>query len=675
MKFFRDIAREFEHVLGMQESRWIGRALPVVVLLCSLALTYQLWKSEQLNAIRDLQTDFDYRIRETNGRIDQRMKAYEQILRGVRSLFAADMDEVDRARFHDYIASLHLEDNYPGAQAIGFLQLVPAARKDSHISSVRRQGFPQYDIFPAGARQFYAPTLYVESLAGVSRQALGWDAYTDPVRRAAMEKSRDSGKVTISGKISLPLQKNEDATVQRGFVMFLPVYREGMRRTTLTERRANIAGWIYASFRMVDMMNDILGEVATEVDIEVHDGVLLSDETMMYDPDLSGSGGNPNAWFKNTTRIEVANHYWTVVMRSLYGFESRMDRRKSGITAVTGTVASLLLALFVWLLLLARTQALQAARKINQELSERKKAEEGLRLAATVVNTVEEAVVVTGPDNNIIAVNPAFTVITGYTPEEAIGRNPRILSSGRHTQEFYRELWQTLLAKGSWHGEIWDKRKNGEIYIKWLSVRLVRDESGALTHHIGVFSDISERKSAEEKIKQLAYFDTLTTLPNRTLFGDRLQQAITRAQRDKGHFSLMFLDLDRFKHINDTLGHDFGDWMLKESAQRLLEAVRASDTISRIGGDEFVVLLPNTETEKDALGVAEKILHALGQPFERAGHSLRISASIGIAIYPQHGRDGRTLIKNADAAMYSAKGRGRNNATCFRPASGEGDPG
>lgn len=297
----------------------------------------------------------------------------------------------------------------------------------------------------------------------------------------------------------------------------------------------------------------------------------------------------------------------------------------------------------------------------HSDISERHQREEALRLAATVFNTVDEAVAVTDMENRIVSVNPAFTAITGYPAEEVIGKDPKLLASGIHPPEFYREMWQTLSASGSWHGEIRNRHKNGKLYIEWLSIKRVCDHQGVATHYVAVFSDISERKAAEEHMQHLAHFDLLTGLANRTLFTDRLQQTIAKARRDKARLALMFIDLDEFKPVNDLLGHHIGDLLLKEVASRLQECLRReTDTVGRMGGDEFVVILPEIEASSDALNVAEKILHSLDQPFDIAGHSIRISASIGIALFPEHGSDEKLLLKSADAAMYRAKEGGRN---------------
>ncbi len=297
----------------------------------------------------------------------------------------------------------------------------------------------------------------------------------------------------------------------------------------------------------------------------------------------------------------------------------------------------------------------------HTDITERHERDEALRLASTVILTMDEATLVTNQRNEILSVNPAFTVITGYEPGEAIGRDPKLLASGSHTTAFYQNMWQQLTSSGHWHGEICNRRKNGELYIEWLSIKQVRNEQGEPTHYVAVFSDISERKATEARMQQLAHFDVLTGLPNRALFSDRLHQAIAKARRDKTRLVLMFIDLDRFKPVNDELGHQVGDLLLKEAARRLSDCVqRESDTVARIGGDEFVVLLPEMATAPSATRVAEKILAALNRPFDISAHPIHISASIGLAFFPDHGSDEHRLLQSADTAMYQAKNNGRN---------------
>lgn len=303
------------------------------------------------------------------------------------------------------------------------------------------------------------------------------------------------------------------------------------------------------------------------------------------------------------------------------------------------------------------------------DITERVQREEASRLAATVFDTVNEAVLVTDPDNSIIAINPAFTLITGYSASEVLGKNPRILSSGLHKTAFFRAMWETLESTGKWIGEVSCRRKNGELFYEWLSIRQVRDPDGQIAQYVSVFSDITERKANEERLNHLAHFDLLTDLPNRSLFGDRLQQALAKARRNEllnPLLALMFLDLDRFKPINDAMGHAVGDLLLKQAALRMVECVRETDTVARVGGDEFLVLLPAIDSADHAFLVAEKIRLALSEPFELAGRIFDITCSIGIAMFPQDGRDDKALTKNADDAMYYAKECGRDNVQFYQ---------
>jgi len=295
-----------------------------------------------------------------------------------------------------------------------------------------------------------------------------------------------------------------------------------------------------------------------------------------------------------------------------------------------------------------------------------KQAESELELAKKVIDSSNEAILITDADNRIVSANAAFERITGYSVAEAIGENPRMLASGRHDREFYHELWHTLLNTGHWEGEVWDRRRNGEIYPKWLRINVLRDPQTAhITHHVAVFSDITERKAAEEKIQHLAHHDALTDLPNRFALRVHLEHALARARREGQGLALMFLDLDRFKTINDSLGHHVGDELLRDVAARLRRAVRDTDMVARLGGDEFVVVLERMHRPEDAAPIARKILDSLGQPYQVELHELHTTPSIGISLYPADGEDIDTLMRNADSAMYHAKAFGRNNVQYF----------
>lgn len=307
-----------------------------------------------------------------------------------------------------------------------------------------------------------------------------------------------------------------------------------------------------------------------------------------------------------------------------------------------------------------------------RDISLRIKAEESMRIAAVAFET-QDAILITDAAANIIQVNRSFTQITGYSADEVAGQNPRMMSSGRHDRQFYQELWQRLKETGSWGGEIWDKRKNGQIYPRWMTITAVKNERQEVTHYVGVFTDITERKRAEEEIRHLAFYDVLTELPNRRLFIERAQTALVASARRRSYGALLFLDMDRFKILNDTLGHDYGDLMLVEVAKRIKACVREMDTVARLGGDEFVVLIEDVSAdEQEALHkvatVAEKIRETLAYPYRLKDSEHNSSPSIGVTLYRGNVESVDELLKHADIAMYQVKNDGRNGVCFFKPA-------
>lgn len=307
----------------------------------------------------------------------------------------------------------------------------------------------------------------------------------------------------------------------------------------------------------------------------------------------------------------------------------------------------------------------------SHDITERRQAEDDLRIAAVTFET-HEAILITDAHANIIRVNQAFTDVTGYTAAEVLGKNPRIMSSGRQDKTFYIEMWQQLLHTGSWSGEIWDKRKNGQIYPKWLNITAVKNEQRETTRYVAIFSDITARKQTEEEIRNLAFYDALTKLPNRRLFLERFRAALPVSVRNNNYGAVLFLDMDRFKVPNDTLGHDCGDLMLIEVAARIKSCVREMDTVARLGGDEFVVLIEEISSIKEEASrkvgrVAEKIRSSLARPYDLRGHEHHSSPSIGISLYRGNGESIDELIQHADMAMYQAKHSGRNAVRFFDP--------
>jgi len=353
------------------------------------------------------------------------------------------------------------------------------------------------------------------------------------------------------------------------------------------------------------------------------------------------------AVIKNTPQEVDINRHMTVPVVSddqvvlIVGVANRSDYyNKSEMNALE------LLANHLWLLI-------QKKRNLKE-----------LELNAEVFHSSNEGIVITDSDNNIVAVNDAFCKMSGYKEKELLGKNPNILKSERQEDKFYQEMWKEILATGQWHGEIWNQTKEGQNYPEWLSISVAKDENNNITNYIALHSDMSEYKAAEEKINYLAHFDSLTKLPNRTLLQDRANVALANAKRNNTHTALLFLDLDRFKNINDSLGHSVGDKLLKALAERLLSDLRGEDTISRMGGDEFIAILPNTGF-LGAAKVAKKLLKSISQPFNIEKYELNVTTSIGLSLFPDNGDNFDDLSRNADTALYQAKHAGRNRYQFF----------
>jgi diguanylate cyclase (GGDEF)-like protein/PAS domain S-box-containing protein len=308
---------------------------------------------------------------------------------------------------------------------------------------------------------------------------------------------------------------------------------------------------------------------------------------------------------------------------------------------------------------------------VTRDVTENRLMHQELRIAATAFESLH-GIMVTDAKGIILRVNNAFTEMTGYSAEEVIGQTPAILKSGRHDPEFYSEMWQQLSTTGSWYGEVWDRRKNGEIFPKWQTITAVRGADTTTTHYVAAFTDISENKAAEAEIASLAFFDPLTQLPNRRLLLDRLQHALASSDRRQRNAALMFIDLDNFKTLNDTLGHDKGDLLLQQVAKRLSDCIREGDTVARIGGDEFVLILEGLSTNLSEAAIqgeqiGEKILESLNLPYDLLTQDYHTTPSIGITLFCGHSTSIDELLKQADLAMYQSKAAGRNTLHFFAP--------
>jgi len=399
--------------------------------------------------------------------------------------------------------------------------------------------------------------------------------------------------------------------------------------------------------------------------------------------DIGSAFASANQVARNTLLISVgfASLFvlllWPVINRSLgtmLGITRAADRIRHGeqgaqIPEVQGTDEAAALSASLRKLVTTLENQKSELRELNAMLQEDVEVErhtaEELKLAGHVFDSSAEGIIITDSEQRILKVNRAFSEITGYAADEIIGRTPKALSSGRHDHYYYRNMWHELKDRGMWQGEIWNRRKSGDVYPEWLAISCVHDESGNISHYVGIFIDISERKLAEDYILHLAHHDALTELPNRLLFIDRLRQSFVRAKMEQSKVALLFMDIDRFKTINDSLGHHVGDQLLQEVARRLKRCIEGVNTIARLGGDEFVIVIEQLKAIEDAGHAASRIINEMEQPFALGQHTLGITVSIGIGIYPDDGNDVIALMKSADAAMYHAKEMGRNNYQFF----------
>ena len=401
----------------------------------------------------------------------------------------------------------------------------------------------------------------------------------------------------------------------------------------------------------------------------------LNDCNISVDAELT-EGRGPTGTAYREKKVVTANHFLTDISTSPWHQKGKLSHWQSScaIPILRNKKAFAILNVYSKITDYFSDEVLQLLTELGTDLTfaldsidrekARQKAEKGLELSAKVFAQSQEAIMISDSNNQIISVNSAFTKITGYLAEEVKGKNPNILSSGHYNRDFYRAMWKEISTVNYWQGEIWDRRKNGEVFPKWMTISAVKDKQDKVINYITIFSDISQHKETEARIEHLAHYDPLTDLPNRILLKVHIDHELVVAERNKTQFALLFLDLDHFKNINDTLGHSIGDKVLIEIAQRLKSVVREEDTISRLGGDEFNILLPGTDFKGAAL-VAEKIVKIVFETIHIEKNQLHISSSIGISLFPENGQNYETLYKNADTALYQAKDKGRNQYQFF----------
>ena len=521
----------------------ISQHLPtayVAFVLCFLATLFA-WYISRQNALETAREKFIQEVNASRSAINSRMQSYEQILRGAAGLFAAT-NEVSREQWRSYVNALHVNDNYPGMQGLGFAPVILHAEKALFLSKLQNEGFKDYEITPPGDRKIYVPVIYREPMDGANRRALGYDMFTEPARRKAMELARDMGKASLTSKVQLVVENSAQSIAS--VIMYWPIYEQNAATTTVGSRNAALTGFVFAPFHVNELIEGTLGERLGKVglDLELFDSVAMDEKTLLYDRDHHPhyADKKQNALFSVQQNLDIGGQSWTLALHTLPAFDSAIDFTKSSLILGGGTLLSIL---------------------------------------------------------------------------------------------FF-----------------------GFFYSVSTQQATVEDRASKLTQDL---------QKSEERFRHLAYHDPLTGLPNRALLHDHGMRALGRARRARNHVAILFIDLDRFKTINDSLGHSVGDSLLKEVARRIRETVREFDTVARMGGDEFVVLLTDLNDPAAAGIAAQHILESLSKVTQIDNHMLHVTPSIGISLFPEDGGDFDELLRHADAAMYLAKENGRNGYQFF----------
>ena len=548
---------------------------------------------------------------------------------------------------------------------------------EKQYNSKIRQMTANGTLQPALLQDEYFPVTYIVPQAG-NEAALGFDVSSNPMIAPIITHAIASGITAATGVIHLV----QDDKPYLGTVIYTPVYAKNKPLDSDEARRGHFLGFVACVFRIDADIQGIfnwLGGQELQLSLAIYDHGQL-----VYSSYPAGAQHNLRfSTLSKTLNLDFAGRQWQLHYLPSFEFFHQQQSTMIGWLLLGGFLLCSLIG--VGLLLLtgrtARVEALVSDRTqnllrtnevLNQEITIRRQQENELRIAATTFES-HEAIIITDANGSILRVNKAFSDITGYLAREVIGKNPRLLASGYHDKDFYQQMYNALANKNQWKGEVWNRRKNGEIFPEILTITGVRGEHKQLTHYVAIFSDISAQKAAEKEIHNLAFYDPLTNLPNRRLMLDRLQQEIAAAKRQMNFGALFFLDLDHFKNLNDSRGHQVGDELLIQVGQRLQSIIRHEDTACRLGGDEFVVMVPGRflslqQATNHAVILAEKILLTINQPYIVQGSEHHFSTSIGVTLYPESADQPEEVVQQADTAMYRAKENGRNSISFYEPS-------
>jgi diguanylate cyclase (GGDEF)-like protein/PAS domain S-box-containing protein len=622
-----------------------------VALALSLGLTFLAWRATVTYVNNLADSRFEARTSEAHRTLDTHIVAYGQALRSAQAYVGVtgQPSRQNWLRLHD---SMRFAESYPGFIGIAYLQVF-AEQERARALAVLKQSHPDFTIRPPGEREHYAVVSAFEPATPLHQKAIGSDSWSDPERRRTLASARDSGEIRITGMVTLAMDKAEEK--QPGFLMYQAVYRSGALPATQEERQQKLIGFIVAPFRISTVAEQIFHTDDAGIASRIHDATAGAGDTILY-------SSHPEFDFGKASRqrvlpVSIGGKTWNVHYATLPEFDSANDLFQPTRLLAGGVLVSLLLFVIVWSLTSTRTHAIRMAQHMTHSLREKEtKLRELFAQAPLAIWTVDH-------DGRILECNDKLAEYAGSSRDKIIGLNMIGELNDQSLGEQIRRAiaGETVVFESPYFSTTGNRSSIYQFHFQPVML------DGEFAFVLAFAEDISARKVAEAHVAHLAQHDALTGLANRLLLKDRLQLAITTAQRTQRTQALLFIDLDRFKAINDTVGHSVGDSLLLQVALRLRECVRESDTLARVGGDEFVILLTNLLKPDGCLPVAEKVIAAVAQPISVDNHVFNISASVGIAVWPTDGADAETLTRNADVAMYHAKNSGRNNFQFFTP--------
>jgi diguanylate cyclase (GGDEF)-like protein len=643
-----------------------GNLWAFFVALLMLGVTFVYWKNEEQQLTAKRKDGFTQAADQITLSIDRRLTTFELALRGVKG-FIEGSDSVSRSEYRSYFQALQLRETQPGLQGVAIATLVNQADRDRHIVEMHERGFPTYRIHPEGERAQYTPITLIEPYTSANIVAIGFDIASNPQLEPTLRQARDTGAMALSSVTKLVQDAGKDL---KAVVMYLPIYANGQPVVTLTDRRAAITGWVSGPFHVADLIAGLGKQLDSDIGIALYEGNLMSTDHVLY-----GDGGPVQSKVRadhlfTVRTLEVGGRQWTVAMHSLPEFEAKYNGEgQHRIVAAVGAVLSLFMGWVAWLLATGRERALTLAKAMTQELRAMQSDQEA------TLDAMPDVLFELDLDGRYYKCRTSHMNLLAAPAEVCVGKLiSEVLPAP--AADICLEALQEANLKGSSAGRQIEIPLGGEPY--WFELSIARKAGGLQDrpHFIMISRDITERKQAESQIQALAFSDPLTGLPNRRLLMDRLDQALLTASRHEHLNALVFIDLDHFKTLNDTVGHDKGDSLLRQTAQRLVFCVRDGDTVARLGGDEFVVLLQDLsnllpEAATQAQTVTAKILAALGQPYEIDGHGHHSTASIGVTLFGDAQRESiEEPLKRAELAMYQAKAAGRNTFRFFEPEMG-----